>query len=139
MVCIPIVGMSKYHPFMQSDNTVMEEADQTDFESRRREPRHKIGVNANVQVVTSPDPDIIGENFDTKVLDASPGGMRLACDIFLDDCELGIWVEIEPDIVLFVAGEARWAREDEGSGYQVGIQLNDNPLAQHEEWSELWK
>ena len=93
---------------MQKQRRLVEEAeDLKELESRRRAPRHKIGVTANVQVMASPNPNIIGENFDTEVIEASAYGLRLSCDKFLNDCELGIWVNIEPDQVLFLTGEAR--------------------------------
>ncbi len=109
-------------------------------DSRRREQRQTFSAEATIQVMESADQELIGLTLDTTIVDVSTNGLRLACSRFLHECTLGIWIDLADESDnYFLAAAIRWASWHEGDGFQVGLELTDNPLSDQEKWNELWK
>ncbi len=109
--------------------------------SRRKEERRLLNGDATIQVIDSKDPELDGLTIENaKILDASSLGLRLSCDTFLGECTIGVWVSIEgAETTMFLVTEVRWASWEEEVGYQVGVEVVDNPLAETDAWVDYWK
>lgn len=117
----------------------MEESCQS-LDSRRREQRQAFNADATIQVMESSDEELIGLTLETKIIDVSTFGLRLEVDRFIHECSLGLWVDLADESdSFFLAAAIRWATWHDGDGYQVGLELIENPLSDQERWNELWQ
>ena len=116
----------------------MEESSEND--TRRREQRLVFNEEATIQIMESSDPDLVGLTLETTIMDVSTLGFRLSCDRFVHECSLGLWVDLaDASESYFLAAAVRWASWGEEDGFQLGLELIDNPLSDQGRWNELWQ
>ena len=108
-------------------------------DNRRAEPRRLFNQQATIQVMESSDAEILGLTLETTIIDVSTHGLRMACDRFLHECSLAIWLDLADESgSLFLTTAVRWASWNEEDGFQIGLELIDNPLSELDKWVNLW-
>ena len=104
----------------------------------RAETRHPIHGTASAQIVESDEPDSIGYEFESEILEISVNGLRITCDRALEDCVMNLWVTL-PGYTqkLFLSAELRWSSFDGDQTYEAGVEVINNPLTDSEAWCDI--
>jgi len=107
---------------------------------RRRHERLACGETTKVRVLSSTqDLSAEGKTMAGDADDISAGGLRLRVDQPMPiDRGLDLWIRLEGRSGTFMlSGVVKWVTEDPHGGYQVGIELLEEPTEDLQSWSEL--
>jgi len=102
---------------------------QVDYEERRADPRIEHTTDLAVKIVfSSASPGLLGKNLDSKTVDISASGLRIALDRPIEiDSVLDVWVTMKKqNKKYFLTGNVRWCSETELPGiYHAGLVLRE--------------
>jgi hypothetical protein len=107
---------------------------------RRRHKRLACGEATKVRVLSSTqDLSTEGKTMASDADDISAGGLCLRVDRPMPVGRgLDLWIRLEGRSGTFMlSGMVKWVTEDPRGGYQVGIQLLEEPTEDLQSWSEL--
>ncbi len=122
----------------------MQEDNMQGDDERRGNLRHNLAEQVFVKNVAASDiviypdePDLEGGSFATTV-DVSHCGLRLYLeDSVLEGGTLALWVTLEEGSEqLLLTGTVKWSHRS-GSGYLVGVKLDDNSQDDITAWQQL--
>ena len=107
-------------------------------DSRRKNPRTETNGHVVAQIVDAKDEALIGTTFHSEIMEISPCGMRLKSDLMIEGGRLDLWAEVsDHPVKMFLSTEVRWSSTNISGGYQMGVEIAENPLSDIVEWCEF--
>lgn len=105
---------------------------------KRREFRRESVERLFVQIVTCPNPDLIGTTISCEALDTSAGGLRITGGALIPEgCQLDLWVDNSSGPgKFFLSSDVRWARVVDGQ-FQAGVELHDGAATDIDAWRQM--
>lgn len=120
-------------------NTVIDFANaitRPDRQRNRNVGRRSCYLQLFAQVTNCVDEDLVGATLFCMALDASHSGLRLRGYMHLpENTKLDLWVESDSGLnKYFLMSEVRWVRDVAGCNFDMGVELQENPVTDIDSW-----
>jgi hypothetical protein len=116
-----------------------EDVNRQDEEEHRREFRRASSERLFAQVIQANDQSMVGTTLSCHAIDVSPNGLKVSSDEQVPvGCVLDLWVDdSKKPGKFFLSSDVRWVTEqDDGTGYQFGVQLHNGAATDIEAWRQ---